>query len=152
MRTGDLSSSTKDNIAILLQCTEKPIFLLFPEVQQQRDGSSCGVFALAFACTLAEGKDPSRVVYTDGSTMRSHLFKCILGEGTLSFHSEPSLDNPSLPLKSFNIYCSCHLLDHGDDMILCDARKEWYHFICIGIQAGTKVDAKWYCDDCSSRK
>ena len=128
MRTGDLSSSTKDDIAALLQCTEKRIFLLFPEVQQQRDGSSCGLFALAFACTLAEGKDPSRVVYPHGSTMCSHLLKCILGEETLSFHSGPSLDNPSPPpLKSFfKIYCSCRLLDHGD-VILCDACKEWYH-------------------------
>lgn len=60
MRTGDVSSSTKDDIATLLRCTDKRIiYLLFPEVQQQRDGSSCGVFALAFACTLAGGKDPS---------------------------------------------------------------------------------------------
>ena len=28
-----------------------------PEVQQQRDGSSCGLFALALAETLAEGTD-----------------------------------------------------------------------------------------------
>ena len=127
---------------------QKGEYFSFPEVPQQRDGSSCGLFALAFACTLAEGKDPSRVVYHDGSTMRSHLLKCILGEETLSFHSGPSLDNPSPPLKSFfKIYCSCRLLDRGDDMILCDACKEWYHFTCVGIQAGTKVDAKWYCDD-----
>ena len=50
------SSSTKDDIATILQCTEKRMFLLFPEMQQQRDGSSCGLFALEFACTLAEGK------------------------------------------------------------------------------------------------
>ena len=153
MRTGDLSSSTKDDIATILQCTEKRIFLLFPEVQQQKDGSSCGLFALAFACTLAEGKDPSRVVYPDGSTMRSHLLKCILGEETISFRTGPSLDRPGPPLKSFfKIYCSCRLLDRGDDMILCDTCKEWYHFTCVGIQVGTKVDAKWYCDNCPSRK
>ena len=55
MRTGDLSSSTKDDIATLLQCTEKRIFLLFPEVQQQRDGSSCGLFVLALLMPARNG-------------------------------------------------------------------------------------------------
>ena len=64
----------------------------------QKDGSSCGLFALAFACTLAKGKDPSQVVYPDGSTMRSHLLKLSLGEETISFHTVPSLDNPGPPL------------------------------------------------------
>ena len=33
----------------------------------QTDGSSCGLFALSFAHTLCEGKDPSRVAYFVGT-------------------------------------------------------------------------------------
>ena len=85
--------------------------------------------------------------------MRSHLLRCIMGKETISFHTGPALDNPGPTFKSFfKIYCSCRLLDCGDDMILCDACKQWYHFTCVGMQPGTKVDAKWYCDDCSGRK
>lgn len=52
----DVTTSTKEDIATLLHITEKRIYLLFPEVQQQRNGSSCGLYALVFAQTLAEGK------------------------------------------------------------------------------------------------
>ena len=149
MRTGNVSTSKKEEIATLLQSTEKRIFLLFPKVQQQRDGSSCGLFALAFAHTLAEGKDPSKVVYPDGTKLRSHLLQCILREEITTFHIGPSLDNPVPAFKSiFKIYCSCRLQDHGDDMVLCDTCKEWYHFTCVGIQPGTKLGAKWHCDNC----
>ena len=33
----------------------------------QTDGSSCGLFALSFAHTLCEAKDPSRVAYFVGT-------------------------------------------------------------------------------------
>ena len=72
---------------------EANIPLIFPVVQQQKDGFSCGLFALAFACTLAEGKDQSRVMYPNGSTLCSHLLKRIQEEETI-FHTGPSLDNP----------------------------------------------------------
>ena len=45
---------TKEAIANLLQSGKQRIYLLLPEVQQQRDRSSCGVFALAFVRTLAK--------------------------------------------------------------------------------------------------
>ena len=80
MRTSDVTMSAKEDIATLLQSTENKIYLLFPEVQQQRDGSSCSLFAIAFAQMLAEWKDPSKVVYPDGPDLRSHLLLCILAD------------------------------------------------------------------------
>ena len=52
--------------------------LLFPEVQQQKDGSSCGVYELAFAYTLAKGKDPSSFDFPDKAGLQGHLFQCII--------------------------------------------------------------------------
>ena len=62
MRTGDVSISTKECIATLLSCRSKFIYILLPEVQQQTDAASCGLFALAYAYSLCEGLDPSQLV------------------------------------------------------------------------------------------
>lgn len=150
MRTGDVTTSTKEDIATLLHSSEKRIYLLFPEVQQQTDGSSCGLFALAFAQTLAEGKDPSKVVYPSGADLRCHLLKCILAGRMTSFHKGSALYNPGPALKSvFRIYCTCRLVDRGDEMVFCNTCKEWFHFTCVNLQPGTKLKAKWNCISCS---
>ena len=91
MRTGDVSTSTKEDIATLLHSAEKRIYLLFPEVQQQRDGSSCGLYALAYAQTLAEGKDPSKFEYPDGAKLRTLLLQCILARKMTCFYKGPVL-------------------------------------------------------------
>ena len=44
-------------------------------VQQQTNSSDCGVFAIAFACCLAFGRDSSHVTF-DVSLMRFHLAAC----------------------------------------------------------------------------
>ena len=46
-------------------------------MQQQKDGSNCGVYALAYAHTLAEGKDPSSFKFPDEAGLRGHLFQCM---------------------------------------------------------------------------
>ena len=61
------------------------ISYVFLEVQQQRDGSSCCVFAVAFVHTLAEGKDPSSLEFSDEANLRTHLLKCITAKKWLSF-------------------------------------------------------------------
>ena len=76
MRTGDVSTSTKECIATLLNCQSKFVYILFPEVQQQSDAASCGLFALAYAYSLCEGLDPSQLVY-ESTKFRSHFSYCI---------------------------------------------------------------------------
>lgn len=44
-------------------------------VQQQTNSSDCGVFAIAFACCLVFGTDPSQVTF-DVPKMRFHLAAC----------------------------------------------------------------------------
>ena len=49
-----------------------------PSCQKQCDRSSCGVFAIAFATSLAAGQDPSALVYETEAKMRDHLKQCLL--------------------------------------------------------------------------
>lgn len=51
-------------------------------VQQQGNGSDCGVFSIAFATCIVYGKNPSIVTF-DVPQMRPHLYKC-LKTGVLS--------------------------------------------------------------------
>ena len=64
MRTSDVPSNTKESIVTLSNYLARTMYLVYtPDVQQQTDGSSCGLFALAFAHTLCEGSDPSRMTF-----------------------------------------------------------------------------------------
>ena len=129
LRSGDLPLSAKEVIAALVKCDKKKIFLLFPDVQQQPNSSSCGLFALAYASTLCEGKNPAKVQY-DFPCMRAHFLHCLEQKKFICFPSSNALYHPVKPLMtSFRIYCICRLPDRGDKMVRCDQCKEWYHFI-----------------------
>lgn len=150
-RTGDVTADAKEAIANLMQCSNRRIYLLFPEVQQQKDGSSCGVFALAFAHTLAEGKDPSSLEFPDEASLRTHLLQCITAKKMAPFYTRQALYKPGKMMKRvFKIYCVCRLPDSGDEMVQCNKCKEWYHFTCIGIPSGTKLKSAYYCSVCNN--
>ena len=150
LRSGDLPMSVKEVIAALIKCDKKKIFLIFPEVQQQPDSSSCGLFALAYAATLCEGKDPTKTKY-DFPCMRTHFLNCLQKKKFISFPSTSSMYLPSKPLMtSFKIYCICRLPDRGDKMVFCDRCKEWYHFVCIGLDLDSDLDDTWLCTNCST--
>ena len=51
----------------------------FVQVQKQRGGSDCGLFAIAISIAICNGLDPSRIRY-DQTSMRSHLVDCFKNE------------------------------------------------------------------------
>jgi hypothetical protein len=54
------------------------------QMQQQSNGRDCGLFALAAACDLAEGNEPSGLQY-DEESLRSHFIGCIESESICVF-------------------------------------------------------------------
>ena len=54
---------------------ENYIGLSVVPVQQQGNGSNCGVFSIAFATSLISGIDPMTVQFVE-SEMRPHLYRC----------------------------------------------------------------------------
>lgn len=150
MRTGDVPFATKEVIAALINSDRKKIHMLFPDVQQQPDAASCGLFALANAYSLCGGKEPAKVHY-DYSQMRNHFLSCLLQKKFTTFPSKAVVYNPGKQfLTGFNIYCSCRLPDNGDKMVRCDHCKEWYHFTCVGLDPSYEVkNTSWLCTKCS---
>ena len=123
----------------------KAIYILFPDVQQQTDNSSCGLYALAYAYTLCEGKDPTRVAYSEAN-LRSHFLMCLRHHAIMSFSCGRALYHPGKPQSSkFKIYCSCRLPDPGDKIINCSKCKEWFHYACVDLDPDTKIRGSWLC-------
>lgn len=63
--------------------TEKVVFNLFGtvklnfvNVQKQKGGSDCGLFAIAISTAISNGLNPSRIIF-DQAAMRSHLVTCL---------------------------------------------------------------------------
>ena len=153
-KTGEMSLQTKEIIAALLCCDRKTISVIYPSVQQQVDGASCGLFAIAFAYSLCEGKNPSEVLYKC-KEFRNHFYSCLQKKEISSFPVEvaqadrkPS-DSANMPSSvKFKVYCLCRLPDTGDNMICCSKCTEWYHFTCVKISPGTNLPDDWYCPKC----
>jgi len=60
-------------------------------VQCQQGGDNCGVFAVAMAFDLCEGRDPFLCSY-DETLMRSHLEDCFEQEGITRFPQQVTND------------------------------------------------------------
>ncbi|XP_050685796.1 uncharacterized protein LOC126980205 [Eriocheir sinensis] len=71
-----LSPSTAALVRQLQVLHAPPPGAVLRPVQRQRDGHSCGLFALAFAFSIAHGQDPCRVRYVR-ARMERHLLACL---------------------------------------------------------------------------
>ena len=70
-----------DEVIMSMKCSlmgGQNFTLRTPSCQKQCDRSSCGVFAIAFATSLAAGQDPSALVCETEAKMRDHLKHCLL--------------------------------------------------------------------------
>ena len=63
--------------------TGKLVVSIVP-VQKQNGGYNCGLFAIAFAAAILDGKSPEDE-YFDVSKMRHHLIYCLVNETLIPF-------------------------------------------------------------------
>ena len=78
----DLSNDLKQQIACMYKTDEPQMTVSVARVQQQKGGSDCGLFSVAFAFDLAQSIEPQYVNYIQ-SEMRKHLKTCIQ-QGTIT--------------------------------------------------------------------
>ena len=142
--------SVKEVIAALVKC-DKKIFLLFPDVQQQPNSSRCGLFALACASTLFKVKDPTKLKF-DFPLTRIHFLSCLQNkkftvDGHCFHQLVPCISqlNHYRPILKSTVCC---LPDRGDKMVCCDQCKEWFHFVCIGLDLDSDLEDTWMCASC----
>eukprot|EP00795_Rhopilema_esculentum_P005790 gene5790-11078_t len=145
-------------IASLIHSLKQEILIKVEDVQNQEDGNSCGLFAIAYAVTLCFADDP-RQIHFDKSQMRNHLMKCLCKHEMTKF---PQLTTSRMPhhgkLLSFTVNCTCRLPIDADDVWkvekcpLCGGR---YHKKCNTGKKRIKIIRngikRWFCSKCTDQ-
>ncbi|XP_078702586.1 uncharacterized protein LOC144928228 [Branchiostoma floridae x Branchiostoma belcheri] len=125
------------------------ISVVVPKTEQQTDGISCGLFAVAFAWEAAAGADVEQIRF-DQRKMRAHLLSCLEAENLTAF---PKLRRRKTERRItvetvIKVFCDCRRPQSIGKMLQCDLCSEWFHFRCIGLsakEARSKPLEHWEC-------
>ena len=141
-----ISKEDSDQICCLVLSPKSSIQLSYMNVQRQLSGSTCGLFAIAFATAICNGMDPVFLSFEEAE-MRSHLLSCLQRKLLTPFPSRQRKPRgPAVKeLEILSIYCHCRLQEAGR-MIQCDHCAEWFHDRCEEIPPCTTD--KWMCRKC----
>jgi hypothetical protein len=91
----------------LLQSPEKEMTCIIKDCQRQSNGYDCGVFAIAFATSLAFGEDPAKRMY-DPQKLLPHLVQCMDSGKLTPFPSVPSrATRTHETVEAELLYCTC---------------------------------------------
>ena len=128
---------------------DKKLAVELPPAQIQQGGVDCGLLALALACDLASGNDPSEIAYCQ-SGMRQHLIRCLENEHFEPFPRQDRLQKTPSKNQRVNcdidLFCSCSMPECYDNMIECDLCLEWYHMGCVELNE--EPEGEWFCKVC----
>ena len=144
-----LPTQAKEQICSLL-CTQDPVIKLnFANIQLQANSSDCGLFALAFATALCEGKRPEELHFKR-DLLRPHLLQCLEEGKMTSFPSKVVRRGQKVKrVDSINVFCRCRTQE-GGRMIACTSCSEWFHEECVEVpeEAWDQLDYRWLCKNC----
>lgn len=139
----------------MLFCKEPVININIASVQQQSNSVDCGVFAIAFATSVAFGENPTTCQY-DKSKMRGHLIQC-LEEGQMQpfpqYLPQKRIHRCKQARLVLSVYCSCRSIcryDSSDPMVECSRCFEWYHKKCEKIPKNIfqNKHVEYFCKAC----
>ena len=127
-----LTKTTITLLSKLVRSMHKTFTVQIGNTIKQSGDNDCGLFASAYATSLAFGHDPCSFVY-DQRKMREHLFRC-LQEKRIEPFPYIRLRRKGTPrIQTVEVYCYCRCPDNGNAMVLCDGEEcgEWFHTECV---------------------
>ena len=133
----------------LLHTPLPEITLHVMNIEQQSNGSDCGLYVIATALEVCAGNDP-----TTGSwhreKMRPHLEKCLTKQ-KLKFHPKNEREieeQETLKTEKTKLYCSCRQPEcRSEKKVLCYSCGEWYHQRCEGNpNTALRKNTLWTCN------
>ena len=145
-----LSPSAVQQVCNLLHTKEAKLTVTMRDVQIQSGASDCGLFSIAFAVCLCQGKDPCRFSWTQ-ELMRSHLSACFSNQRLLPFPGKSR--KVFADIKSsihIPVFCTCRMPENRMGMVQCTRCEEWFHKKCKNIPRAVfkKNIATWFCNEC----
>jgi len=127
------------------------------DVEQQKGGNDCGLFAIAYAALLSKRKDPT-VFGFQQCKMRSCLLQSFAGKDISIFMERSTkLTHITAPSEGrpwiCRIYCHCKMPYDGKLMVKCTACGAWLHGICESQKGNHNFcDSQWTCSSCQFKK
>ncbi|KAL2098312.1 hypothetical protein ACEWY4_007519 [Coilia grayii] len=112
--------------------------LQWPDVQQQKGASDCGLFAIANSLTLCRGEDPRNVQYHQGY-MRAHLCSSLQAGVLTPFPSMVrSASAVPLHIREVEVHCYCRrsMRAGKEDVVTCGRCGKVFHQDCIAPHDG----------------
>ena len=107
------SHDLNKQLAAIMQCSAKCMYVCHVNVQRQSGLSDCGIFAIAFATALCMGIDPY-TLNIDQNKSRIHLLKCFEQKNISAF---PLTERPRritgkrvATTKTVKLFCVSHAL------------------------------------------
>ena len=132
-----MNTHVRDQIADFLYIPSAPeIHVDIQPVQQQTNGTNCGVFAIAYAVDLANDQDPTKIRYDEGK-MREHLYDCLQVERLKPFPRKEGYHycaRREIKRKNIDIFCVCRRpYQKGTLTMKCSMCRESFHKDCMDI-------------------
>lgn len=121
-------------LSAMLRSKKKSISIVWCGTQKQSNSFDCGVYAIAFATSLAFSQNPSAIDY-DSKLLRNHLIFCFEKKELYPFPSKMRLKPfPDVNTTTTRIYCHCRRTDlrlnEQWEMIDCAGCGEDFHRMC----------------------
>ena len=160
---GHVTNHVKKQVAAILHEEGPEITLTIKSVQQQRNGTVCGVFSIAFLTSILHGHDPTTQIYKRDK-LREHLLAWMNNGYVTPFPVEGPASRSKVkrftkePKIAIQLFCSCRMPWYKTDvnkketrMASCDTCGEWYHQGCENIpDAIFQKHSFWECSKCTS--
>ena len=132
------------------------IIINMVDVGKQRNGSDCGVLALAMAFDLCAGHDPSGVIF-DHKKIRQHLKNSLESCSMSRFPITSTRRAVRRRTKTTTVpvHCTCKM-PHDDDpdnpWAECTSCHSWYHKNCVDVPEIIFQNASinWMCPSCKA--
>ncbi|XP_019646063.1 PREDICTED: polycystic kidney disease protein 1-like 2 [Branchiostoma belcheri] len=126
--------------------------IILPEVQRQNNVTGCGLFTIAWAVDIAEGRDVSSIAY-DNRKMRSHLVMCFK-QGRLTPFPRLTSQRKKVGLtrvSRVSLVCRCNQEERLGRMERCMACQRIFHISCLpaAVSPPGPSDDTWACGDCN---
>ena len=127
-----ITLQTKKQICSFIRSDQNILQFRMADVESQKDGISCGLYAIAFATELCDGGDPVSTFW-DVSQFRSHLLQCLTTRKMTVFPKLKRRVTSAYVKRTINerIMCICRMpIDSKLLMFQCKICNELYHHDC----------------------
>ena len=132
-----VSTSIEMSVSNMLRSPESSISIKLMNSDIQPNTNDCGVYAIAFAVSLAFGKEPA-YLHFENSKMRSHLLNCLQSGVLTEFPCKPE-KRKSLYVQAHTVplYCTCRMPE-SDLMFQCTKCQRWFYPNCQEIKMNAR--------------